>query len=297
LWGEISIIFRIKLYFLEETLDGFKLFYHMMQSVCDSNPPSDTLVACNHQDITRKGAKKAKQHIMMILPTHFSINHGVASATDLEIGSLENSNTNTPSFIIRTPNALIKYPGKFVSTSTTFFTLECLPKSQQSVMSEMYQSALIFGEPIFEPIALENQIKNDFVNAETSSSNTNWVNQFGLSANVPGKAIIKTSSNKKDNNAKNSISASAFESHDSVSVNQDSVDGDNTSVASDVSSIRKRKPIVRNKRASTRKVTKSNIKKEEPEEFENDSEHWDTSDLSDDSEEDYEEAPKRRRRR
>jgi len=106
--------------------------------------PGSTIVACNEQDITRKGSKKSRHQLLMILPHQLAFRKGY----DCDLGELQSANTNTPSFVVKTAKHVLTYPGRFVSTTTSFFTIDLLPKAQQSVMSEMYQQLLIFDEPV-----------------------------------------------------------------------------------------------------------------------------------------------------
>lgn len=113
--------------------------------ITSSLPPGNSIFRCNAQDITRKGSKKSRHQIIMVLPQQFAFQKG----QDYELGVLENANTNSPSFLIKTANGVLKFTGRYVSTSTSFFSIECLPKYPQSVVSDLYHQLLVFDEPSF----------------------------------------------------------------------------------------------------------------------------------------------------
>ena len=87
----------------------------------ESSLCGELLLSCDGQDITRRGAKKNKHHVLMIIPQHFAFD----ASCDHEIGVLEDANSNTPTFVVKSTDSTLRYPGRFVSTSTAFFTLDC----------------------------------------------------------------------------------------------------------------------------------------------------------------------------
>ena len=129
--------------------------------------PGAGLVACNAQDITRKGSKKSKHHILMVLPAQIAFKK---SDVDYELGVLDHANTSEPTFVVTTERGILRYPGRYVSTSSAFFMIEILNKSQQSVVSEMYQQLLVFDAPEISPtIAHERNPIEIEVNSASSS--------------------------------------------------------------------------------------------------------------------------------
>jgi hypothetical protein len=279
--------------------------------------PGPVLQACDTQDITRKGAKKNKSHVLMILPQHFAFD----KSCDHEVGTLEDANTNTPTFVIKTAKQLLRFPGKFVSTSTAFFTLDCVPKSQ-SVLSEMYQFVLVFGKPSMQPLSAADKVRDvesmakaaPTVSSEASSPASlkvegpkEWMSQHGLSANVPGKAApappkkrAKAGAGAGGRNWDGQAGGGASDS-DTASMDAAASDADSIPKAQGKKTLA-RAPAARaaaaaaprrstGRRACVREASQSTF-------YGSSSEDDPTSDVSDsDDTDDYEDSPVRKRRR
>jgi len=155
--------------------------------------PGNSLLNCNAQDITRKGSKKTKQ-IMAVFPVQFAMKKG----GEYELGVLENANTTTPMFVVKTSEGTLRFPGRFVTTGTSFFTVEAMPKSPQSICSEMFRQILLFEEPTLDTSTKVPEQKSvaedDYVENGTSSSavpkvgSGAWHYQHGPSSTADDRA-------------------------------------------------------------------------------------------------------------
>jgi len=219
----------------------------MASYLAHSLPLGPLLEACDTQDITRKGAKKNRSHVLMFLPQHFAFD----KSCDHEVGTLEDANTNTPTFVVRTQEELLRFPGRFVSTTTAFFTLECGLRAQ-SVLSEMYQFVLVFGAPTVEALSAANKLRG--IEAKPAEAPTaagsaaaeaslptstkqegsqEWVSQHGLSGLVPGKVSLPK---KKAGGSTSSSSGERVRVlHTCAATDAEGSDGDVVSISSTTS--------------------------------------------------------------
>ncbi len=185
--------------------------------------PGAAVFACNEQDITRKGSKKGRHQLLMILPHQLAFRKGF----DCELGELVNANTSSPSFVIKTAKGTLKYPGRFVSTSTSFFTVDLLPKAAQSVMSEMYQQLLVFDEPVLtESKDIVSHVQAcDSSSPTADSADTPWTQLCGVSSAAdPHVAETSSKSRGRGQMPSPTLSAASESKDDLEEGSQQSVD-------------------------------------------------------------------------
>jgi len=185
--------------------------------------PGAAVFACNEQDITRKGSKKGRHQLLMILPHQLAFRKGF----DCELGELVNANTSAPSFVIKTAKGTLKYPGRFVSTSTSFFTVDLLPKAPQSVMSEMYQQLLVFDEPVLteskNSVSLIQACDSSSPTADTAD--TPWTQLCGVSSAAdPHVADTSSKSRGRGQMPSPTLSAASESKDDLEEGSQQSID-------------------------------------------------------------------------
>ena len=174
--------------------------------------PGHTLLSCNSQDLTRRGAKKGKNQLLVVLPAELSIQKGFEG----EMGMIVNAKSMNPTLVIKNQNgSVMKFAGRFVKTKATYFTIDCAPKSNQSVMSDLYRSVLYFDSPIiscasnqkddsstniFESVDVksfledtgQNQLAIDPCDINTNTnSDKRWNKEFGISAMVESQQTNK----------------------------------------------------------------------------------------------------------
>ena len=110
--------------------------------------PGSSLQRCNKQDLTMKGSKKAsKFQFLTILPAHL----GVMKSFEGKVGYLENINSAVPKFVIDTSEGQLVFDGRMVRTSTSFFTVDCVPSNAHSQISNLFRDVLVFGGPRLVP--------------------------------------------------------------------------------------------------------------------------------------------------
>ncbi len=110
--------------------------------------PGTSLRRCNEQDLTRKGSKKAtKFQLLMILPAHL----GAMKSFEGKVGYLEDINSAAPKFVIDTREGQLVFDGGMVRTSTSFFTIDCVPSNAHSQISNLFRDVLVLGGPRLVP--------------------------------------------------------------------------------------------------------------------------------------------------
>lgn len=264
----------------------------------DATNCGEVLCSCDGQDITRRGAKKNKHHVLMIIPQHFAF----SKSCDYEIGVLENANSFAPTFIVKTEGAILRYPGRFVSTSTAFFTLDCIPKSQ-SIIGEMYQFVLIFDKPTIEEVQSSNKpstgshstLSSDMKEADTVEDTPKWVFQHGLSSNVVDKKVRYKKVSRNESGKNDLIDTDHENFRDSPSGD----DGDVDSVSSIQSDYGSNKVVRRtaSKRSAAVRAASQLIFREDSYSDSGFSSISDSDVEEEDDGDDYNEIPAKRRRR
>ena len=108
--------------------------------------PGNAVLKCNEHDLTRKGSKKNRFHLLTILPAHF----GTMKGFEGQVGYLENMNSHNPKFVVDTEEGQLIFEGRIVNSSTIFFAIDCVPSSVHSQISDVFQNVLIFDDPIIQ---------------------------------------------------------------------------------------------------------------------------------------------------
>jgi len=267
--------------------------------------PGSAIVACNEQDITRKGSKKGRHQLLMILPHQLAFRKGY----ETELGELQHANTNTPSFVVKTAKGVLTYPGRFVSTATSFFTIDLVPKAQQSVMSEMYQQLLVFDEPVLTKTKERAQDAQEDDGGDAAG--VAWTQLCGISSAADPPVAEASKRSRKEQAPSPTLSATTSDNAEEGSQQSDArptrkaaqssgryvergdeFDSDEQSNASsDVLSFKDAAP----KRQEVNRTRAKNAKTYEESEEEDDQDEEESSISSEESEE-YVESSKRKRR-
>ena len=102
------------------------------------------LFSCSGQDLTRRGAKSKNQRMMMVLPSQLAF-----KGTDVTgiLGRIEKANTENPELVIEADGGEVRYIGKFVLTSSLYFTVKLQPRQQSSVCEDVFDRVLMFENP------------------------------------------------------------------------------------------------------------------------------------------------------
>ena len=104
------------------------------------------LMSCSGQDLTRRGAKSKNQRMMMVLPSQLAFKGSDVTGT---LGRIEKANTENPELVIETEGGDVRYIGKFVLTSSLYFTVKLQPRQQSSVCEDVFDRVLVFENPNF----------------------------------------------------------------------------------------------------------------------------------------------------
>ena len=128
------------------------------------------LASCSGQDLTRRGAKSKNQRMMMVLPSQLAFLGTDVAGT---LGRIEKANTENPELVIETQGGEVRYMGKFVLTSSLYFTVKLQPRQQSSVCEDVFDRVLVFENP------KTNQINTSSSSKELSGD---YITAFGCSA-------------------------------------------------------------------------------------------------------------------
>lgn len=105
--------------------------------------PSDAILKCNGQDISRKGGKS--KSLMIVLPAELSF----LKNSDGDFAYLENLNSAQPELVIEVEGGALRFKGKFVETRSAFLSIDLQPTKKQSVCNDLTTRILVFDPPIY----------------------------------------------------------------------------------------------------------------------------------------------------
>ena len=154
--------------------------------------PGKCLLKCCEQDLSRKGTKRSKSQIMVVFPSHLSIEKGFEG----KLGHLEDLNTSEPKLVIEAPEGRLLFRGRLIHSSNALFTVDCMPNGSSSTISDLYQDILVFGEPSYEATRVSSS-------ASSSSSSP-------MSSTRSGGAPSGTISDATDENIGNGNPSTSF---------------------------------------------------------------------------------------
>ena len=108
--------------------------------------------------------------MMMVLPSQLAFKGSDITGT---LGRIEKANTENPELVIDTEGGEVRYIGKFVLTSSLYFTVKLQPRQQSSVCEDVFDRVLVFENP-----------KTNQINTSSSSKDLSgeYITEFGCSA-------------------------------------------------------------------------------------------------------------------
>ncbi len=109
--------------------------------------PGNKLVNASGQDIVRKPSRRSR--IMMVLPSTMSFGSG----TEGQLGVLEKANSSNPEFVIPLDYGELRFVGKFVPITTSYYAISVPAKRGGSAVCEdVFNTVLLFDEPKYTKI-------------------------------------------------------------------------------------------------------------------------------------------------
>lgn len=145
----------------------------------ESITPSDSIIKCNGQDISRKGGKS--KPLMVVLPADLSFKKNAEG----DFAYIENLNSAQPNLVMEVEGGILRFAGKFVDTRAAFLSIEIHPSKKQSVCNDLTSRILVFDPPTYTTIdesecATEMHEKTPL--SPDPPSEEHWLKHFGCSA-------------------------------------------------------------------------------------------------------------------
>jgi hypothetical protein len=156
-----------------ETIENLSLF------------PSDSILKCNGQDISRKGGKA--KSLMIVLPADLSF----MKNTDGDFAYLENLNSSQPQLVVDVEGGVLRFKGKFVETRSAFLSIDIQPTKKQSICNDLTTRVLIFEAPSFNGTPCGEEVVAPAAAAAAAAAAASGALETGRDAPLPPPPVEK----------------------------------------------------------------------------------------------------------